>query len=329
MIKVKKFTTPDLGSWELALTGMRNSYRSWNKSDSFYCYGAGLSLAEEDQDICKICPCSCLDNRNEDDPYYDCLFTDGIEGYGTYVLGQNDLNLFMNLCNEGSSNRKMLRQLPVMVQLEAPLYMWKQIDQYKVGTVTNSESTMHSIAAKEFTLDDFSMESVDKLFDEMNISEEPVKSILYNYGTAQHPHKVIIFVLNLLRDLYIETKDEKYKKAMIELLPDSYYQTRMWSLNYETIVNIAKDRIDHDLDEWRELIMFFIDDVPYVKEILDEIGIIKVDNVADMRTDFDIENNAYPSHTEIIQYWSDKSDRFELLTKRYKKGGEGRRVKNA
>ena len=74
---------------------------------------------------------------------------------GEFAMGLNDLTLAKTLCAAGRDHRKFLRQILVSVDIEAPLYWWKEYDTYKVGTVANSTSTMHRIHSKPITADDF------------------------------------------------------------------------------------------------------------------------------------------------------------------------------
>lgn len=149
------------------------------------------------------------------------------------ILGENDLALAMKLAKAGSDHRKFLRQIFVVMDINAPLYWWKEADQYKIGTVTNSCSTMHKIHAKEFTLDDFSHEHLT--------------------DTALDVLEIVIAELNDQRNAFIYEKDKRYWHNMIQLLPTSYNQLRTVTLNYEVLRNMYHSRENHKLDEWREL----------------------------------------------------------------------------
>ncbi len=136
-----------------------------------------------------------------------------------------------------------MRMIHVSMDVTAPLYWWKEYDTYKVSTVANSCSTMHKIHAKEFTLDDFSTDHLCEL------------SIADLNRTIE--------TLNKCRQLFIETKDKKYWWQMIQLLPSSYNQKRTLDFNYETAVQIIRQRTGHKLDEWHT----FVDvlwDLPYM-----------------------------------------------------------------
>lgn len=177
----------------------------------------------------------------------------------TDTLGENDLALAKKLSKAGSDHRKFLRMINVTCDVVAPLYWWKEYDTYKVGTVANSCSTMHKIADKEFTLDDFSHEHLtDKWSDENEL-------IAYNGEYNNAPQDVLEFTidaLNLYRIRYIETKDIKYWYDMIQILPTSYNQRRTVQLNYEVLHNMYHARKSHVLDEWVEFCEW-IETLPY------------------------------------------------------------------
>ena len=148
-----------------------------------------------------------------------------------FCLGANDRNLMCGLARGGAVHAKYRRMIPVFLTIDAPLYWWKEFDTYKVGTVTNSCSTMHKIHAKEFTLSDFSHEHLGK----------------FERGVL----KYLVEALNRARDCFLEAKEKEHWWQMIQLLPSSYNQKRTVMLNYEVLVNIYHSRKNHKLDEWR------------------------------------------------------------------------------
>lgn len=175
------------------------------------------------------------------------------------IVGSNDLALAKRLRNAGTDHRKFMRMITVYADVTAPLYWLKEMDQYKVGTVSNSCSTMHKIHAKEFTLGDFSCEH---LGDDWNDRKNLVDYNGEYFNTPLNVMRWIIEVLNNYRDLYLETKDKKYWYEMIQLLPSSYNQRRTYLLNYEVLANIYKSRRNHRLDEWHEF-CDWIETLPY------------------------------------------------------------------
>ena len=225
-----KFENTEIVGWEAAIRGMRNPMNSWEKSDSKYgCAGSAF------RDGCDDCDNPC------------CV------GKERYWIGSNDLNLMTSLRNAGTDHRKFMRMITVYVDITAPLYWWKEFDTYKVGTVANSCSTMHKIAAKEFTLDDFSHEH---LFTEENLRYEAELDSLKLLNT-------IIDALNVYRLAYLEEGDKSIWWQMIQLLPSSYNQKRTVMLNYEVLANIYKSRKNHKLDEWCVGFMGWIESLPY------------------------------------------------------------------
>ena len=167
-----------------------------------------------------------------------------------YTVGSDDLDLMTRLRNAGTDHRKFMRMITVYVDITAPLYWCKEFDTYKVGTVANSCSTMHKIAEKEFTIEDFSCEHLEN-------------SWLVHL-------KETIKLLNEARDVYHWCNTDAKKEwwwQMIQLLPSSYNQKRTVMLNYEVLANIYKSRKNHKLDEWSVGFMDWIESLPYSKLI--------------------------------------------------------------
>ena len=225
MLKIENF---EVLGWEHAIRGMRNPMNSWEKSDSNF-------FDDSEGHVCNIC-----------------------QGRGSMSLiemGPNDHDLMMRLSNAGTDHRKFMRMITVYLDITAPLYWWKEFDTYKVGTVANSCSTMHKIADREFTFDDFSHE---KLINSacMEIQEQHIRI------SPTQALATTIECLNSYRDLYLQTKDKKYWWQMIQLLPMSYNQKRTVMLNYEVLANIYKSRRNHRLDEWHTF-CDWIEELPY------------------------------------------------------------------
>lgn len=225
MIKVEHI---EVFNFEGAIRGLRNPMNSWDKSDSIKCYAN------------RNCPGICKNNS--------C----GL------CVGDADLDLMQRLFKAGTEHRKYLRQIFVSMDIVAPLYWWKEFDTYKVGTVSNSCSTMHRIAAKPFELNDFSHEHL----------------------LVNEKLETVIQWLNDYREIYVNWDDSvghiddygnvvKKKDIwwqMIQLLPSSYNQRRTITMNYENVFTIIKQRTGHRLDEWNEFIKI-LKTLPYVKEI--------------------------------------------------------------
>ena len=235
MLKIENF---EVLGWEHAIRGMRNPMNSWEKSDSNF-------FDDSEGHVCNICQ--------------------GLGSMSLIEIGPNDYALMKNLRNAGTDHRKFMRMITVYLDITAPLYWWKEFDTYRVGVEKNSCSTMHKIHAKEFTLEDFSFEKL-------------IVTIDGNWDIASGPEcrstpldilEDTINALNIYREKFLETNDNKYWWQMIQLLPSSYNQKRTVMLNYEVLANIYKSRRNHKLDEWHTL-CDWISELPYSELITGE-----------------------------------------------------------
>ena len=256
MLKIENF---EVIGWEHAIRGMRNSMNSWDKSDSGICKGGDNGIGCE----------NCANNTMLDNDYdlMTKLRNAGCEHTfdHSFQLGVNDYDLMTKLRNAGTDHRKFMRMITVYVDITAPLYWWKEFDTYKVGTVANSCSTMHKIAEKEFTLEDFSHEHLISSW----VTQENLDSFIFSVGrehcdpiSPTNGLETIIELLNTNREMYLKTKNKLYWWQMIQLLPSSYNQKRTIMLNYEVLANLYKSRRNHELDEWHTL-CDWIESLPY------------------------------------------------------------------
>ena len=173
-----------------------------------------------------------------------------------FVIGENDLKLMQKLIHSGTDHSKFMRMIIVTMDIIAPLYWWKEFDTYKVGTVRNSCSTMHTIHRKEFTLDDFSHEYLMRDYEKH-----------WNYTGVLD---FVIDALNDAREHYLETKDKRWWWQMIQLLPSSYNQKATVQMNYQVLRNIYRARKNHKLNEWRTFCEWVKDELPYSNLITEE-----------------------------------------------------------
>ena len=221
-----KIENTEVMGWEHAIRGMRNPKNSWEKSDSNWRY---IAPAQRENRILVSC--------SDDSEFW---------------IGPNDADLMNRLRNAGTDHRKFMRMITVYFDITAPLYWWKEFDTYKVGTVANSCSTMHKIADKKFTLDDFSHEHLQD--DSVAVLES------------------VIHTLNIHREWFNNKVLDDPKIdwwQMIQLLPSSYNQRRTVMLNYEVLANIYKSRRNHKLDEWHTF-CDWIESLPYSELITGE-----------------------------------------------------------
>lgn len=226
MIKIEHIHTCN---WEAAIRSMRNPMNSWSLSDS------GYGCSEYNPNMrCSACSFK---------PDYCGISNDH------YILGPNDHKLALQLAKAGSDHGKYLRSIIFSADITAPMYWWKEMDTYKIGTVRNSCSTMHKIMAKEFTVDDFSYDNI----------------VFESLGALD----AMIDELNSLRQSYLDNKNKKIWYTLIQLLPSSYNQKATWTANYEVLRNIYHARKNHKLDEWHEFCAM-IEKLPY-SELITEV----------------------------------------------------------
>lgn len=236
MIKLENVVLASPEQMKFIIRGMRNPMNSWAKSDTCFADVPCVDCYDGQRDLCNKTSFFRKDEK----------------------LGHNDHSLMQRLSNAGTEHRKYMRMMPVYVRITAPLYWWKEFDTYKVGTVANSCSTMHKIAEKEFTLEDFSCEHIC-IRQSMDILKETIDA------------------LNIFRDAYLNGGNLRYENGdikcygkkdkeiwwqLIQLLPSSYNQTRNVMMNYEVLANIYRQRKNHKLDEWREVCKW-IESLPY------------------------------------------------------------------
>ena len=214
MLKVENIES---WGWEAAIRGMRNPKKSYAKSDSYW---VTVKETHSPNDF-------------------------------VYCLGSNDLDLATRLCKGGPEHAKFLRMIHVQMDITAPLFLWTELDTYKVSTTRNSTSKMHKIHTISFTPKDFSHEGID--------------TITY----AKESFNQILITCEKLRQDFNKTKDKKYWRALIELLPEAYNMLATWNASMQTILSILKQRKGHKLDEWEQFRQACFDNIPYCQEFYD------------------------------------------------------------
>jgi hypothetical protein len=232
-----KFENTSVFNFDGAIRGMRNPMNSWDKSDSYW--------------------------------EQTTKFEDGYRVF-EYRIGHKDLALAQSLIKAGSEHRKFMRQIFVSVDITAPLYWWKEFDTYKVGTVANSTSTMHKLASTPITRDCFEMDDFNELDKLPLIELENVRCTMSTYWEW-----VLIPMLEKLRCQYNKTKDIRYWKELIRLLPESWLQKRTVTMDYENLLAICSkgQRRFHKLTEWSTTFISWARTLPYAQELifLDEL----------------------------------------------------------
>lgn len=226
-----RFENTEVWGFKHALRGMRNPKESWDKSDTFVCGNIGTD-----------CPCE------------NCSQTEGV------TIGKNDLQLAQTLIKAGSEHRKFMRQIFVSVDITAPLYWWKEFDTYKVGTVANSTSTMHKLASTPITKECFEMNDFEDVYSYKALKE----------ATLTSWWSLMIEELEGLRQKYNETKDKRYWKELIRLLPESWLQKRTITMDYENLLSICSkgQRRFHKLTEWSKSFIDWATSLPYAQKLI-------------------------------------------------------------
>lgn len=217
MIKVENI---EVFNFEGAFRGLRNPMNSWDKGDT---------KERFDQDDSSI-----------------------IHSIG---IGPNDMKLAQRMIGGGPEEAKFLRQIFITMDIDAPIFWWKEMDTYKVGTTANSCSTMHKLASSEIGAQNFSFDMDIADFPEEY--QELVSMIRVNS----------VYYCEQLRKAYEKTKDKRIWRALVEVLPMAWNQRRTWTANYQVLRNIYFQRRNHKLDEWREFCKV-IEELPYGKELI-------------------------------------------------------------
>ena len=245
-----RFENTEVWGFEHAIRGMRNPLESWDKSDTFINGNCGTD-------------CSCE----------NCSQTEGIE------IGERDLFLMQKLIKAGSEHRKFLRQIFVAVDITAPLYWWKEFDTYKVGTVSNSTSTMHKLASTPITMDCFEMDDFEKINLESQDIVFPLettwKSLISDLEFCRQKYNKILENKKYLEEIKeleeaekAQVMAKKYWKELIRLLPESWLQKRTITMSYENILNIYHQRKHHKLTEWSKSFCDWVKTLPYAEELI-------------------------------------------------------------
>lgn len=262
-------------NWEGAFHGMRAPLESWGKSDSLF----GLAPMEDERDLetmLKIWRDKEYPNgfnTEQERIAYNAEKISWIDNNGILrcdnncmefaFLGPADLDLAQRLIKAGPEHRKFLRQIFVSAYISLPLSIWKQLDTYKIGTVTNSTSTMHKIQSKPLTRESFEIEQIP--YEEQEEMEQ--RDGIYCAGELSDLFDETIQTCEDLRKAFNQTKDKRYWRKLIELLPESYLQAREYTLNYEVLRSIVHQRKGHKLGEWQKFI-HWVHTLPYAEELI-------------------------------------------------------------
>ena len=193
-----------------------------------------------------------MNSWNKSDSYIDALTN-------KYIVGENDLKLAQRMIGAGTDESKFMRQIFVSMDITAPLYLFKELDTYKIATVSNSCSTMHKITSSEITEENYSFDPEP---------DKPLTNLPTNdYVRILDIKNRAVADVEWLRKKYNETKDKRYWRLLIQINPDGWLQKRTWTGNYQNLRNMYFARKNHKLIEWRQFCQI-IEQLPYSKELI-------------------------------------------------------------
>lgn len=256
MIKVENI---NVFNFKGALRGLRNPLNSWHLSDSDFGianFNWGLEDSEFDTVFEKYLSTFNIQDDDTIEKIDQWLCDNGLSdylGYNQYakceteyaLIGPKDLDLMERMTLAGTDESKFLRQIFISMDITAPLSWWKEFDTYKIGTVANSCSTMHTLDKKPITKDMFSFDTPDNWPNEYWDDEWP-SDLDTNISNE------VIETLEWLRQRYKETKNKIYWRYLIDLLPDGFMQKRTVTLNYQVARAMYFARKTHKKTEWRD-----------------------------------------------------------------------------
>lgn len=121
---------------------------------------------------------------------------------------------------------KFLESITIWLDITAPRYWWQEYATYRVGTSTQSESTMHTITKRLLTVDDFEYGISDTTLDELNS------------------------VISLHNDAVDSSARTGAFLRLKSILPEGFLQRRISSTNYKCLQNMYHQRKKHKLPQW-------------------------------------------------------------------------------
>lgn len=249
-------TNTEVFNFSGALRGMRNPYKSWDKSDSRFGFADIDTFYDEVDEVIYSYIKNEFPQAEIDDFEYserwdelnDWFHNNGSVQYNRNVvkydlIGYEDLKLAQHLVRASDEHAKFMRQILVSTDITAPRLWWAEMDTYKIATTANSTSTMHTLI------------------------KEPITTDMFECDLSYIVLKDIVEQCEYLRKRYLDTNDKRYWRALIEILPQSFLQTRTWTTNYAVLRNVYFQRRNHRLKEWHTF-CDWIKELPYGKELI-------------------------------------------------------------
>ena len=180
----------------------------------------------------------------------DSEFSMSVTGENIYIIGKNDLELMQKLIKAGVNFREFMDNIFVSVDITAPLYWWRE-----VGIIISVSDILHKFVSTPITIDCFEMG------DFQNVDT-------WGSANCHGTWDLVTFSCEGLRQKYNETKDERYCKELIRLLPSSWLHTRTITMSYENILTMVNQEKNHQLTEWQVDFMNWAKSLPYANELL-------------------------------------------------------------
>lgn len=281
MIKVDKIR---VFNFEGAFRGLRNPLESHDKADSFF------GIAEDWEEMYELAyevANSYITNdwwQPGDDELFDERREWLIQQGTRYVLssehatevnylGREDLNLGRRMVLAGTDEGKFARQIFISMDITAPLHWWKEFDTYKIGTVANSESTMHRITKEPITRQKFGFDD-PTIFENYppDLKEEDIDKIIERCEWLRRRYLDCIEITKN-KDISEETRQlygeyaKHYWRRLIKELPDAWLQKRTVTLNYQVGRAMYFARRFHKQLEWREFCDIILT-LPYADDLI-------------------------------------------------------------
>lgn len=163
-----------------------------------------------------------------------------------FPVDRKDIELASSLVKAGDEHAKAMRGIIAYLAITAPRYFWQEMATYKIGCeCLSSTSTMHTLA-KGVTADMFDCD------DETLVQEwvDMLQSRIAEYDKATGKvEKLAAF------------------RTLKQSLPESFINTRVYAISYQTLRRIYFQRRNHRLDEWHT-ICDIIEELPYANELI-------------------------------------------------------------
>jgi len=176
-----------------------------------------------------------------EEPFYWSTKNANVE---CFLLGDEDKKLSQRLTQAGTEHCKHLRLIQVWADFTLPRFIWQEFDTYR-HVEKISCSTMHTLMKNTITED------------------------MFEDGFDFLPEDLLNSILEFI-EIYQNTDDpaekRKCKYRAKRLLPESFLQKRTINTNYQCLLNIYKQRKNHELPQWQEICQWILA-LPYFKEL--------------------------------------------------------------